>query len=57
MTRMEYVKKHRDVREYLALRGSPMKRNRTEFRLKVKIKTIYNATVVYLHGITFAATH
>ena len=32
-------------------------KNRTEFRLKVKIKTIYNATVVYLHGITFAATH
>ena len=57
MIRMEYVKNHRHILEYLALRASPMKKNYTEFRLKVKIKTIYKATVVYLHGITFAVTH
>ena len=33
------------------------KKNRPEFRQKVKIKIIYNATVVYLHDINFAATH
>ena len=32
-------------------------KNRTEFHLKVKIKTIYNTTVLYLHGITFAVTY
>ena len=57
MIRMEYVKNHRHILEYLALRASPMKNNYTEFRLKVKIKTIYKATVAYLHGITFAVTH
>ena len=31
--------------------------NEIKFRQKVKIKIIYNATVVYFHGITFAATH
>ena len=57
MTRMVYLKKHRHIREYLALRVSPMKKNRAEFRQKVKIKIIYNVTVVYLHDINFAATH
>ena len=57
MTRIENEKKYRHIREYLVLRASPMKKNRTEFRLNVKIKTIYDATVVYLHGIIFAVTH
>ena len=58
--RMGCVKKHRHIREYLVLRASPMKKNlkkRTELLLKVKIKTIYNAIVVYLHVITFVTTH
>ena len=57
MTRMVYVKKHRYIREYLTLRVCSMKKNRTEFRQKVKIKIIYNAIVVYFHDITFGATH
>ena len=57
MTRKEYAKKLCHIREYLVLKASPMKKKiRTYFRLKVKIKTIYNATCVYLHSITFTAS-